>query len=148
MLKITELPPATSVDRTQGSVAGETGRVDGKSSKPEAEAETSVTGDIGPEGEELASLPPEKAKPELEVDDNPEQLIGLDAAGLEELLGTPKLIRQESPAEIWQYNAADCVLDLVFYDALTSYVEARNAAVQPMDKRSCFRSLLLARQRP
>ncbi|WP_157231212.1 hypothetical protein [Kiloniella laminariae] len=146
MLKITELPPATSVARKSDSVAEEMGHAGDRSNKPEEE--NTVARDVSAEGEELASLPPEKTKPELEVDDNPEKLIGLDAAGLEELLGTPKLIRQESPAEIWQYNASDCVLDLVFYDAVTSYVEARNTAVQPMDKRSCFRSLLLARPKP
>ena len=31
------------------------------------------------------------------------------------MLGKPDLQRAEPPAELWQYRAADCVLNLFFY---------------------------------
>lgn len=46
---------------------------------------------------------------------DPAILIGLDAAGLEAMLGAPELKRREPPAEMWQYRTETCVLDLYLY---------------------------------
>jgi len=48
---------------------------------------------------------------------DPTTLIGLDAAGLEAMLGAPELKRREPPAEMWQYRTETCVLDLYLYPA-------------------------------
>ncbi|OUS14448.1 hypothetical protein A9Q97_03850 [Rhodospirillales bacterium 47_12_T64] len=96
--------------------------------------------------EELAALSYEIAPLEPEVDDDPEKFLGIDAQQLVVLLGDPSLIRRESPAEIWQYSTKSCVLDLVLYDSVTAYIEARDEQVRPMDSRTCLRSLLLSRQ--
>ncbi|MEO1193216.1 MAG: hypothetical protein AAFY02_15745 [Pseudomonadota bacterium] len=60
----------------------------------------------------------------------PEALIGLTAPALQETLGPPQRIRREATAEIWQYNAARCVLDIFLYrDAgapQVLHVEARD----------------------
>ena len=42
-------------------------------------------------------------------------LAGMGPPEILALLGEPDLQREEPPAEIWQYRAADCVLDLFFY---------------------------------
>jgi hypothetical protein len=45
----------------------------------------------------------------------PAELTGLRQAEILALLGEPDFRRSEPPAELWQYRAADCVLDLFFY---------------------------------
>ncbi|WP_052742069.1 hypothetical protein [Kiloniella litopenaei] len=111
-----------------------------------AESKDKTEADNAKQPEELAALTYDAAPIEAEINDDPKQLLGIDTQALKELLGTPSLIRKESPAEIWQYNAKNCVLDLVLYDAVTSYVEARDDQVRPMDNRACLRRLLLSKQ--
>jgi hypothetical protein len=48
-------------------------------------------------------------------------LAGLKPADVLSILGQPDLKRQEPPAELWQYRAADCVLNLFFYDEAGGY---------------------------
>ncbi len=103
-------------------------------------------GDTADQAEELAALSYDAAPLEPEVNDDPKQLLGIDTKALEALLGKPSLVRKESPAVIWQYNAENCVLDLVLYDSVTSYVEARDEQVRPMANRKCLRRLLLSKQ--
>jgi hypothetical protein len=68
----------------------------------------------------LAALPP--------IDDDPKQLLGLDRAMLNEKLGEPALIRRDGDAEIWQYRADSCVLDLFLYglDKAVEHVDLRS----------------------
>ena len=42
-------------------------------------------------------------------------LVGRDAREVAELLGPPHLKRRDPPAELWQYRAEPCVLDLFLY---------------------------------
>jgi hypothetical protein len=42
-------------------------------------------------------------------------LAGLKPNDVLSMLGKPDLKRAEPPAELWQYRAADCVLNLFFY---------------------------------
>jgi hypothetical protein len=44
-----------------------------------------------------------------------DDLAGLQPADVLKILGRPDLRREESPASLWQYRAADCVLNLFFY---------------------------------
>ena len=48
-------------------------------------------------------------------------LAGLKPADVVSILGPPDLRRDEPPAELWQYRAADCVLNLFFYDDAGGY---------------------------
>jgi hypothetical protein len=57
----------------------------------------------------MATLPP--------VNDDPRQLMGLDRESLNEMLGEPALVRRDGDAEVWQYRADRCVLDLFLYGA-------------------------------
>jgi hypothetical protein len=43
------------------------------------------------------------------------ELVGQTPDTLLQLLGQPRLRREEGPAEIWHYQASDCHLDLVLY---------------------------------
>jgi hypothetical protein len=49
------------------------------------------------------------------------QLTGLHPAEVIALLGQPDLRRDEPPAQLWQYRAADCVLNLFFYRERGAY---------------------------
>ncbi len=93
-----------------------------------------------------AALPPEPS-----INDDPDQLLGLDRGGLAALLGDPALIRREDPAEIWQYVTADCVFDVVLYangrGYAVSYTEARDARAAVQAPRPCLNRLLRARHR-
>jgi len=48
-------------------------------------------------------------------------LAGLKPADVLSILGQPDLRRHEPPAELWQYRAADCVLNLFFYGDAGDY---------------------------
>ena len=77
----------------------------------------------------------------------PESVLGLRAPELEEYLGTPKLVRHDAPAEVWQYRSAACVLDVFLYqDKVTSgirvkYAEARTAAAEPAQTDECVNAI-------
>jgi hypothetical protein len=44
------------------------------------------------------------------------ELTGLQPPQIVAMLGQPDLKRDDPPAEVWQYRAADCVLNLFFYE--------------------------------
>jgi len=47
---------------------------------------------------------------------NPDALMHMTEMQVSYLLGTPAMKRSEAPAEIWQYRAPSCALDVYFYD--------------------------------
>lgn len=101
---------------------------------------------VDPTGPELAALPAAlPAKPA--IDHDPKALIGLDRGGLSELLGQPRRVRREQPAEIWQYVGSDCVFDVFLYEESGAYrvihAEARDDE-KPLktEPRACLNKLL------
>lgn len=84
------------------------------------------------------------------INDDPNQLMGLDRGGVSALLGEPDLVRREDPAEIWQYVTAGCVFDVVLYDSgsryRVTYLEARDDAADRLAPRPCLNRLLRERQ--
>ncbi len=62
------------------------------------------------------------------VNEDPQQLMGLDRATLGEKLGKPTLIRRDGDAEVWQYRADRCVLDLFLYgmNKKVEHIDLRN----------------------
>jgi hypothetical protein len=87
----------------------------------------------------VATLPP--------IDDDPRQLMGLDRATLNEKLGEPELIRRDGDAEVWQYRADRCVLDLFLYglDKKVEHVDLRDRGDGAGDSVSdCFVGMLRA----
>ena len=97
-----------------------------------------------------AALPAEPVKvAEPSIDDDPQQLYGLDTGALGDLLGRPSLVRSESPAEIWQYRSRTCVFDVFLYEGAgqsrVTYIEARDDSARQIDARGCLNELLRAR---
>ena len=58
------------------------------------------------------------------------ELTGRAQPDILALLGKPDLERDEPPAELWQYRAADCVLNLFFYRDQDGYRLVRAEAWQ------------------
>ena len=111
---------------------------------PEAAPEAAPAAQEQPGRSETAALPPAP-----KIDDDPARLMGLDRAGLAELLGDPELTRREPPAEIWQYRGGSCVFDVFLYEEAgrqrVTYLEARDAAARRVGARGCLNELLRAR---
>ena len=82
---------------------------------------------------------------------DPAGMIGADAGAVERLLGPPRLVRRDAPAELWQYRARDCVVDLFLYqekDGLRLlYVEARTGAAEITAPRPCLEALRAGRDK-
>ena len=70
------------------------------SAKPVKQSQSAVT----PPDQAVASRHPK-----------PEELVGLKPEEVKQILGSPALVRHDSPAQIWQYRSRDCVLDLFLY---------------------------------
>lgn len=82
------------------------------------------------------------ARPPAAVPAPPPTLVGMSREDVTELLGPPMFRRRETPAEIWQYRAQTCTLDLFLYkdgkseSYKVAHVEARGkngAKVGPSD---------------
>jgi hypothetical protein len=60
---------------------------------------------------------PKKSQPgeSLKINE-PSRLKGLNTLQVTEVLGRPGFLRHDSPAEIWQYRANGCTLDLYIYE--------------------------------
>ena len=56
---------------------------------------------------------PAPVSPPLPTGDD---VLGLGPTKVTDLLGEPKMVRRETPAEVWQYAGADCVLHVFLYD--------------------------------
>ena len=100
----------------------------------------------GPSWRKLARQTP--APP---LNDDPDQVMGLDDEALEALIGPPGLRRDEHPAQVWQYRGESCVLDLFLYPDDEAephrvvYYEIRGDDDGALARRRCFRALLRAR---
>ena len=77
-------------------------------------------------------------------------ILGLDSGAVRKLLGEPGLIRRETPAEVWQYRTAGCVLDVVLYDQASGprvvYAEARTSAAEPAATDDCLSDVVTAKR--
>ncbi len=81
------------------------------------------------------------------VNSDPEQLIGLAEPALGAKLGKPALIRRESGAEVWQYRAENCVLDVFLYGSqrTVEHVDLRDrGGASDTAVQDCFVGLLRA----
>jgi len=83
---------------------------------------------------------------------DPAGVIGADSVALQRLFGPPRLVRRDAPAELWQYQTRDCVVDLFLYqekDGLKlAYLEARTGAAQVTAPRPCVDAVLASRDKP
>jgi hypothetical protein len=84
--------------------------------------------------------------PTARLTGDPKELMGLDQPALRRALGDPARIRNEDPAQVWQYVTGDCIVDLYLYaesGALkVTYVEARSHTAETAPTGRCLKSLL------
>ncbi|GAB3440566.1 hypothetical protein [Insolitispirillum peregrinum] len=74
---------------------------------------------------------------------------GHTPADVRDRLGAPTLTRREPPAEVWQYSAQSCVLDVVFYPPRDNpnnglradWVGSRGLDGNPGDPAACLRDV-------
>ena len=76
----------------------------------------------------------------------PPKVLGLKPHDVQELLGMPKLVRRDDPAEVWQYRSSACVLDVFLYPEETGaqqvrYLEARTVAAEPARTDECVNDI-------
>lgn len=74
----------------------------------------------------------------------PAELEKQPAATVRALLGRPTYTRVEPPAEVWQYAAEGCVLDITFYPERqsgplrSSWLESRDIDGKPIQPADCL----------
>ena len=83
----------------------------------------------------------------------PNELVGLSADQVTNLLGKPSFVRHDTPAEVWQYRAHDCVLDVFLYPPVKTggdkehtvlYYELRSKNAQKISGEGCYGALISA----
>jgi len=95
--------------------------------------------------ETVRAAPAAPAYPEIAT------LTGQPAAHVEGLLGAPKFRRRDKPAELWQYRAESCVLNLFLYpggghDLQVDHVEVQGQNGVTPAQQACFVTLLKAKE--
>lgn len=112
------------------------------SSKP---ADTSGGG-----GQLGVSVPSQLARPDGSPD--PDKLIGLDAQQVTSLLGPADFRRADGPAEILQYRAQGCLLNVFLYrdagpeDYRVQHVEARGPQLSKVSPDACIVDVMQSRR--
>ena len=123
--------------------AGKDG-ADGNSDDKAASADTKSSGVGEAEG------PKDEGKTTKAVRFDPEEYIGYAPERLLPLLGAPDFVRRDGTAQVWQYRAEHCVLDLFLYgngnDSRVKHVELRKRmpTAEPVEK--CFSRMREKRQ--
>ncbi|MGE5546616.1 MAG: hypothetical protein ACM33T_06960 [Solirubrobacterales bacterium] len=101
-------------------------------------AESGIGGPGRGMGDELAVMPPPGPVTE------PARLKGLNPMQVRAVLGRPVFTRRDNPAEIWQYRARACTLDLFIYDEKNGQTVSHYAVRSPshVPEQECFQELL------
>lgn len=105
-------------------------------------------GETGPEEQAADDSPPvhySGAASPAPREEDPDKLLGLEVGTIHDLLGDPALVRRDGEAEVWQYRAAACVLDLFIYGQpkRVAHVDLRDRGGAVTDGvRSCFAAML------
>ncbi len=71
---------------------------------------------LSDEGRSVSKITDAASAPEPPQDLDPTIFIDKSTAHLASKLGNPTMRRNEGAVEIWQYQLADCVVDVYFYD--------------------------------
>jgi len=92
---------------------------------------------------QTAAVPPQR---KARINDDPNQLLQFDGQRVATLLGPANFVRRDGSAEVWQYRAAACVLDVYLYkesDGLkVAHVDLRKRERATLPPRQCFRYIL------
>lgn len=80
------------------------------------------------------------------IDGRSNAFIGLDGHALGTAFGKPQMVRNEPPAQVWQYGGFDCVVDFYLYESdgvmRVAYVEARDMRAGSAPTERCVKTLL------
>ncbi|MBM85406.1 MAG: hypothetical protein CMM47_05235 [Rhodospirillaceae bacterium] len=80
---------------------------------------------------------------------DPQRLLRMGGGKVTSILGTPKFVRREASARVWQYRTVSCVLNLYFYNEADGlrvvYYQFHSTEGAPVSSGACFESLLLGR---
>jgi hypothetical protein len=92
---------------------------------------------------------PAKPNPTVtEIFPDPDTITGLDRQALTDILGKPGFTRRDEPAEIWQYRAGICTLDVFLHQNeagpayRVTHFESRTHGTEPLTTKDCFVNLL------
>lgn len=90
----------------------------------------------------------ETKEPEKVAAIDPKNLIGLQPAAVEKLLGAPSSVANSQPSLVWTYSGQGCSFQIVFYpDLKTASFHALKYASSAGEQadNACIRSILTVR---
>ncbi|MCC3304076.1 hypothetical protein [Sneathiella sp. HT1-7] len=129
-------------------------------SQPETEKPKKAAAIFAPQKSTSKSVVPKPAlkppvvaaiKPRILLE--PAVVIGKTSTEIKNAFGDPNLLRQDSPAEVWQYLAQGCALHLFFYPGTSGEaLVVRHIAINgrsienfsDLDRKQCFNDHLKA----
>lgn len=78
--------------------------------------------------------------------------MGANPTKLEQWLGKPGMVRLDDPAQVWQYRAQGCVVDVYLYPSsdgmAVSHAEARSQKYTGDPINPCLAALSQSRHKP
>ena len=106
------------------------------------QTETSLNND----GQTVSEITDEASAPEPPQNLDPAIFIDKSTAHLASTLGEPTMRRNEGAVEIWQYQLADCVVDVYFYEdtgsLITKHTDMRSRLLDGViDPAACMMNL-------
>ena len=96
------------------------------------------------ETEPAESLPEETPAPLPDAD----LLLGLEPRRIQDVLGTPSLVRREGAAQVMQFKDGNCVLDVIFYEEApggafrAEHLASRLTDGTPHEPQECLAAIL------
>ena len=141
-------PPTSATETTLQQDTAPTEAVAKKASPPPKELSEPAPAPLAALETE-SPLAPAQIEVMPPINDDPHQLMGLAPSAVNRLLGPPSLLRTEAPAEVWQYTAEDCVLDIYLYAeeqmpdrSRVTYYEIRRSDTATRGARACFGEII------
>ena len=100
-----------------------------------------------PETDQAKSLPELPSSPPPPRPDA-DRLLGLEPRHIQDVLGTPSLVRREGAAQVMQFKNGSCVLDVIFYEEapggafLAEHLASRLLDGAPIAPGDCLAAIL------
>lgn len=130
--------------------AGPAANTDGNGKSGDTAASADKASGGGSSGVGEAARPKDEGKATKAVRFDPEEYVGYAPERLLPLLGAPDFVRRDGGAQVWQYRAEHCVLDLFLYgkgnDSRVKHVELRKRLPTAEPVEQCFSRMRAKRQ--
>lgn len=120
-------------------------------------AKPKLTGNVPPtDRERLASLFETPLLPASPLDKlmapfitTPDDLVGKEDVTLYRLLGKPRMVRHESPAQVWQFHGDTCIIDFFLYREagpfVVTHAQARKNGLKTFTPEDCLDQVIAKR---